>query len=74
MSTRTQKPSKQGRHFGEISINKPDQIKNLQNQLGPKLERSKKRYHQKRSSLVKLVAKHPKESIATIRQWMFQID
>ena len=70
----TQKTSKQGRHFGGISINKPDQIKNLENQLGPKLERNKKRYHQKRSSLVKLVAKHPEESIATIRQWMLKID
>ena len=70
----TQKTSKHSRHFGGISINKPDQIKKLQNQLGPKLERNQKRYHQKRSSLVKLVAKHPKESIATIRQWMFQID
>ena len=70
----TQKISKQGRRYGGISINKPDQIKNLQNQLGPKLERNKKRYHQKRSSLVKLVAKHPEESIATIRQWMLKID
>ena len=69
-----QKSSKQGRHFGGISINKPNQIKDLQNQLGPKLERIKKRYHQKRSSLVKLVAKHPEESIATIRQWMLEID
>ena len=70
----TQKTSKHSRQFGGISINKPGQIKNLQNQLGPKLERNKKRYHQKRSSLVKLVAKHPKESIATIRQWMLEID
>ena len=70
----TQKTSKQGRHFGGISINKSNQIKNLQNQLGPKLERKKKRYRQKRSSLVKLVAKHPEESIATIRQWMLEID
>ena len=70
----TQKISKHSRHFGGISINKPDQIKKLQNQLGPKLERNKKRYHQKRSSLVKLVAKHPEESIATIRQWMLEID
>ena len=70
----TQKTSKQGRRYGGISINKPDQIKNRQNQLGAKLERNKKRYHQKRSSLVKLVAKHPEESIATIRQWMLEID
>ena len=70
----TQETSKQSRHSGGISINKPDQIKNFQDQLGPKLERSKKRYHQKRSSLVKLVAKHPEESIATIRQWMLEID
>ena len=69
-----QKTSKQGRRYGGISINKPDQIKNLKNRLGPKLERNKKRYHQKRSSLVKLVAKHPEESIATIRQWMLEID
>jgi len=69
-----QKTSKQGRRYGGISINKPDQIKNLQNQLGPKLERNKKRYHQKRSSLVNLVAKYPEESIATIRQWMLKID
>ncbi|MDC0190743.1 hypothetical protein OAJ77_05865 [Rhodospirillales bacterium] len=69
-----QKTSKQGRRYGGISINKPNQIKNLQNQLGPKLERNKKRYHQKRSSLVKLVAEHPEESIATIRQWMLEID
>ena len=69
-----QKTPKQGRRFGEISINKPDQLNFLQNKLGPKLERNKKRYHQKRSSLVKLVAKHPEESIATIRQWMFEID
>ena len=69
-----QKTSKQGRRYGGISINKPNQIKNLQNQLGPKLERNKKRYHKMRSSLVKLVAEHPEESIATIRQWMLEID
>ena len=70
----TQKSSIQHRRYGGISINKTKQIKNLENQLGPKLERNKKRYHQKRSSLVKLVAKHPEESIATIRQWMLEID
>ena len=70
----TKKTSKQGRRYGGISITKPNQIQNLQNQLGPKLERNKKRYHQKRSSLVKLVAKHPEESIATIRHWMLEID
>ena len=70
----TQKTLGHGRRFGGISINKPNQIKNLQNQLGPKLERNKKRYHQKRSSLVKLVAKHPEESIATIRQWLLKKD
>ena len=70
----TQETSKQSRHSGGISINKPDQIKNLQNQSGSKIERNKKRYHQKRSSLVKLVARHPEESIATIRRWMLEID
>ena len=70
----TPKSSIQHRRYGGISINKTNQIKNLENQLGPKLERNKKRYHQKRSSLVKLVAKHPEESIATIRQWMLEID
>ena len=74
MGKMAQKISKQGSRYGGISINKPNKIKNLQNQLGPKLERNKKRYHQKRSSLVKLVAKHPEESIATIRQWMLEID
>ena len=74
MGIMVQKISKQDRRYGGISINKPDQIKNLQNQLGPKLERNKKRYLKKRSSLVKLVAKHPEESIATIRQWMLEID
>ena len=69
-----QKISNQSRRYGGISINKPDQIKNRQNQLGAKLERNKKRYHQKRSSLVKLVAKHPDESLATIRQWMLELD
>ena len=69
-----QKISKQGRRYGGISINRPNQIKNLENQIGPKLERNKMRYHQKRSNLVKLVAKHPEESIATIRRWMLEID
>ena len=74
MSAIVQNSSKQGRRYAGISINKPDQIKNLQSQLGIKLERNKKRYHQKRSSLVKLVAKHPEESIATIRRWLLEID
>ena len=74
MNAMDQKFSKQGRNLGRISISKPNQIKNVQIQLEPNLERKKKRYHQERSSLVKLVAKHPEESVATIRRWMLEID
>ncbi len=70
----TQKSLGHGRRSGGISINKPNQIKNLQKQLGAKLDRDKKRYHQNRSNLAKLVAEHPGESMATIRQWMLEID
>lgn len=57
---------------GDIAIKKNQQLRRLDQELLPRLQQNKKRYDQNRTNLVELIGKHPKESIATIRGWLYR--
>ena len=57
---------------GYIAIKKNQQLRRLDQELLPRLQQNKKRYDQNRTNLVELIGKHPKESIATIRGWLYR--
>ena len=56
---------------GNIAIRKIQQLRRLDQELLLRLKQNKRRYDENRSKLVKLIRKHPKESMATIRNWIY---
>ena len=63
--------SKKARRFGDISIKKIRKLRQLDQELLPRLEQNKRRDDQNRTKLVELIRKHPNESVATIRRWIY---
>ena len=57
---------------GDIAIKKFQQLKQLDQELFPRLQQNKKRYAQNRTNLAELIEKHPNESVATIRGWLYR--
>ena len=63
--------SKNAMHSGDITIKKNRQLRQLNQELLPRLKQNKRRHDRNLTKLVELIGKHPKESVATIRRWMY---